>query len=196
MSDSTAVTRLFVALHLPQSVATVIETVLANLSTNVPRGAVRWSRLENIHLTLRFVGNVPTADIPALQTALSKSVRTVAPFTLHLGQPGCFPNRRAPRVLWIGLEGDLAALADLHRSVQQVTSPWGEPESRDFHPHLTLGRVNSKRWSDLEAIDQAMTGLSLPTTEPWLVDEIHLMRSELRPSGAVYTSRGQFSLAS
>ncbi len=196
MSDSTAVARLFVALHLPRSVAAAIELALANLQTTLPRGSVRWSRPEYVHLTLRFLGNVPTADFPTLQANLSTSVRAIAPFALHLGQPGCFPNRRAPRVLWIGLDGEVAALETLHGCVQQATAVWGEPESRDFHPHLTLGRVNSKRRSDLAAIDQAMAGLKLPTTEPWRMDTIHLMRSDLRPSGAVYTSLGQFSLAS
>jgi 2'-5' RNA ligase len=172
-----------------------LDSVLAGLQDAVPRRAVRWVRAENVHLTLRFIGDVSTADLHALEAGLTQAVVGMPPFTLHLAAPGCFPNPHAPRVLWIGLAGELDALAALHQAVARATQAWGEPEGRDFHPHLTLGRVNAKRHSELRAIGEAMDALSVPVSEPWRVNELHLMRSDLQPAGAVYTSLAQFSFA-
>ncbi len=188
--------RVFVAIHPPEAVMGRLKSVLAHLQEALPRRSVRWARADAIHLTLRFLGDVPTIDVPTMKDALADAVRGTPSFTLRLAAPGCFPNARAPRVLWIGLAGELDSLSALQARVESATRRWGKPEARDFHPHLTLGRVATHRRDELQTISTAMNGLPVPATDPWPITGLHLMRSDLKPSGAVYTSLAQFSLAS
>lgn len=188
--------RLFVALELPEAVRAPLRSVLAVLQRSVPARAVRWVRAENIHLTLRFLGNVSSDAIPELCERLKQSASAVPAFDLRLGDPGCFPNHRLPRVLWVGLTGGLEPLADLQRRVCEATADWGEREAYGFYPHLTLGRVNTRRRDELASVAHAMSSLRLPASEPWKSVSCSLMQSELAPGGSIYTRIAEISLAS
>ena len=183
-----ATARVFVAIPLPDGIQRRIARVLERVRPEPPNPCVRWVRPANIHLTLRFIGNVPVEELESLAVALHRCVAGVRPFGLQLGQPGWFPEDGAPRVLWIGLAGELESLELLQRSVTDQTSAWGAPEGRQFRPHLTLGRVVSRRRDELRRVLAGFREVDVPRDARWKVDAVHLIQSVLEPAGARYST--------
>jgi 2'-5' RNA ligase len=136
--------RTFIALEPPPWVREALAQTIGQLRGAIPSG-VRWLDPTGIHLTLKFLGNVDPHRVDGLLKAMADSARGSPTFQLRLAGLGAFPNQRQPRVLWVGLAGDLQSLQGLHEKVEEEvqklapTSP--SRESRPFHPHLTLGRV-------------------------------------------------------
>ena len=128
---------------------------------------------------------------------MGQSGRASSPFSLELSDVGMFPNERQPRVLWAGVGGDLDALLTLQEQVEQALSPLGFPrEKRPFNPHLTIGRVrDGVSKGERDRIGQVLSAASLQPTQPWSVECISLIQSNLTPQGAVYTSLGASALA-
>ncbi len=181
--------RLFVALELPADVRSALSGVQERLKRQAPRGAVRWTGPEGIHLTLQFLGEVPAARQEAIAAAVTRAASGHGPLNLRAEGLGCFPNNRNPRVVWVGLAGDLEALAALQGSVAAALTPLGfRPDARGFSPHLTLGRVRREASGDeARAVGRLIEGTALDTAARWTADALSLMRSELRPEGARYT---------
>jgi RNA 2',3'-cyclic 3'-phosphodiesterase len=146
---------------------------------------VSWTKPENIHLTLRFLGEVDERRIGEVEKVCVSSAAEFQPFTLSLGGAGVFPNARQPRVLWAGVRGEIEKTMEMRRLLEEKLALIGfEPEEKDFHPHLTIGRVKSNRKTrELLALADAHR---LPALS-FVVSEIVLMKSELRPAGAEYT---------
>jgi 2'-5' RNA ligase len=145
-------------------------------------------RPASIHLTLKFLGDIAEAQVPAIHRALETAARMEAAFTLTVEGLGVFPDVRAPRVIWVGLTGEGPRLQALAAGVEATVAPLGFPtEARPFAPHLTLARVK-ERGRD---VGRALAGsrlLEQPHRVGVLpVTAIALMRSELKPSGSVYT---------
>ncbi len=182
--------RSFVAIDLPNSTKTRLKAVSQQLRRRVPRDSVRWSRVTGIHLTLKFLGDVAQGDLPQIKDVLAQVGQRHAPFEFTVGGVGCFPNTKRPRVLWVGLEEESGNLAALQRDVVQSLAPLGfEPEKRRFHPHLTLGRVKRGVPSgDLRRLGQVIVTAGTGELDRVQAASFHLMRSELRPSGALYSS--------
>lgn len=181
--------RTFIAIGLPGPVRQALERWQQQLG--VPRVRyVKWVRPEGIHLTLKFLGNVDEARLPELASALGLAVAGSGSFSLQTGAPGAFPSPRSPRVVWVGLEGDLPALQRLFRSVEEALAALGFPrEGRPFAPHLTLGRLRETATrADREELAQALAGLPVENPLSINVEEIHVMKSQLAPTGATYTS--------
>jgi 2'-5' RNA ligase len=176
--------RAFIAIDLPPDVKAALDRVAATLGGRVPRGAVRWVRPEQMHLTLRFLGDTPSDRLPGLTAALDTLAAGHAPFTLRLTGVGCFPNARRPRVVWVGLGREEQRLLALVAGLEAALRPLGwPPEDKPFRAHLTLGRVKDER---------AAQGVDWATDVPPLdvpVAAVHLIESQLRPDGPVYTVR-------
>jgi len=176
--------RAFIAVDLPTAARDALGEAGAALAERTPRGAVRWVRPEQMHLTLRFLGDTPLDRLPAVQSALDTLPAAHAPFTLHLTEVGCFPNPRRPRVVWVGLDGDEAALLALKAALDAALLPLGwPPEDKPFRAHLTLGRVRE----GAGARDVDWSTPVWPAAVP--VTALHLIESRLRPDGPVYTVR-------
>jgi RNA 2',3'-cyclic 3'-phosphodiesterase len=175
--------RTFVAGPLPQG----CQSLLAELQGKMrPLGAdVRWMAIPSIHLTLKFLGEIDEAMVPRLVDSLRNSSAGESPFKLSLHGLGGFPNLRNPRVIWCGLSGDSERLGTLQSKVEQACEPLGfPPEEREFHPHLTLGRVQGKR--NLQGVLDYIR--IAPAFEfVFEVDRFHLYKSVLSPRGATYT---------
>lgn len=178
--------RTFIAVDLPETVRQFLETFGRELGRDVPRGVVRWVPPGNVHLTLRFLGDMPVERMSEVSLALDDAAAQHTSFRLHLDKLGCFPNPRQPRVIWVGVADNEDRLRALQKEVETAMGPLGwEPERRRFHPHLTLGRVKDSR-SVVEARlpwGQVLEPREIP------VETIHLIESRLEPSGAVYTVR-------
>ncbi|MEM7112249.1 MAG: RNA 2',3'-cyclic phosphodiesterase [Chloroflexota bacterium] len=175
--------RTFIAIELPVYVQEQSVGMIEELKPQFPRRTVRWVRREQLHLTLAFLGETAVSTLPALYQILDKCAYQTKPFTLQLGEMGCFPNCRKPRVLWVGLKGELEPLRKLQSDVVRAIKPLGwEPEKRPYSPHLTLGRIKDKKQHTWRKVTVAK-----PTA--FTVDAIHLVESKLKPTGAVYTIR-------
>jgi RNA 2',3'-cyclic 3'-phosphodiesterase len=180
--------RLFVAIELPANVLDALNRVQHNLQRDPALARLRWTRPEGIHLTLKFLGETPAARQKDIESAVGRAAHGIQPFDLHLGKLGKFGTRQNPRVLWIDVEGETEPLGRLQsqteRELAKLRYP---PENRKFSPHLTLARIPPERAREVaDALDQALAATEAPTAT-FSVDELSLMRSELKPGGAVYT---------
>jgi 2'-5' RNA ligase len=176
--------RCFVGIPMPEPVL----DDLARLAGGLP--GARWSEEDNIHLTLRFIGEVDGLVYRDVSGALEDV--SCAPFELSLNGLGFFPPRGEPRVLWAG-SAPSEQLLGLKRGVdRQVNAHGGEQERRKWVPHVTLARLSGTPTSRLASY---LSGNSLFRTQPFLVDRFNLYTSRLHPSGAIYTVETTFLLA-
>lgn len=180
--------RAFTAIELDERLRNKLGDLQDRLHGDVPPGLVRWVRPEGIHLTLKFLGDVPAVQVPEIAQALQQACAKHAPFECAVSELGCFPNTTRPRVVWVGIQESGGVLAALQRDVDRAVAALGfEPEQRRFHPHLTLGRVKSR---DREAIAALGEYVSRARVKVGTIqaNAVHLMRSDLLPGGAVYTA--------
>jgi len=178
--------RLFVALNLPDAVRRALWTAAAPVrELGLP---VKWVRPEGIHVTLKFLGEVPDAREPELRAALGRAVSGGRALPLVVGGFGAFPGFERPRVIWAGIDPD-PALELLQHRVEQEFGPLGfPPDGRPFRPHLTLGRAaRDARPRHCDGL--AMTLMGLQHEETTLVRAVDLMQSVLQSTGAVYQIR-------
>ncbi len=187
--------RAFVAVPLPDEVKTALGRVQREVQSSLPGDAVRWTPPEQIHLTLRFLGDVPADSAADVETALRRAGAGIAPFPLGASDVGVFPTEARPRVLWVGLRGELDALRRLHAQIARETATWGERAEREFHPHLTLGRVKSVRPAGVRAIEPALERVNAGDLGSWRVERVDLMRSQLSQTGATHTCLAGVPLA-
>ncbi len=173
--------RTFVAVLLAPEVRSSLIEFSTRLARTLPPDLVRWSAEHQLHLTLRFLGKTIPSAVPKIGEAMAEAVSRCSRFEATLGDLGYFPNRRRPKVVWVGLldSGGLAGLRE-RLDVSLLTIGWPR-EDRPFHPHLTLGRVRSRLTVPNEAIWKEP---SLAVTIP--IESIHLMQSTLKPGGAEY----------
>jgi 2'-5' RNA ligase len=181
--------RLFIAVELPPAVLAQLAEIQDHLKKRTPPGTVRWVNPDGIHLTLKFLGDVSVTKRDPLEKGLANAVEGRTPFTLSTGGLGCFPNASRPRVVWIGLQDQIEALAVLRDAVERLIAPLGYPtEDRPFSPHLTLGRVQREaRRDDIQRLGDLIASSATPPAQRWQVTGVSLIRSELKPTGAVYT---------
>jgi 2'-5' RNA ligase len=187
--------RAFIAIELPSQIKAALSQIQDNLKTS-RCASVKWVDPEGIHLTLKFLGNVDEAEIPALNRALSEAVRGVAPFYLELGEPGAFPSCQAPSVVWIGVGGEMEPLRTLHNNIDRVLTPLGfPPEKRAFSPHLTLGRVREETLSgERRRLGENVAALKTEAKSSFKIECVNLMRSRLTREGAIYSCLASFAL--
>ena len=165
-------------------ICVVLTTLIRELAASA--ADVRWVSPKNVHLTLKFLGNIRDEDVPQAAKIVDDCLKGLSPFEIEVKGLGAFPSVRSPRVIWAGCEEQGANLEEIHKALDKNFASLGvEREKRKFHSHITLGRARSKRnieplsrdiadWSDLEIGTQ-------------MVDEVLLMESRLRPTGAVYS---------
>ena len=178
-----AIIRTFIAAHIPDSVRKTITEFLATLRRI--DADVKWVRPESLHLTLKFLGEVEEERIEPIANAIAKSTTGKASFDVALGGTGTFPNPHRPNVLWIGVRQGAENLAILAGSIEAALSELKfEREKRPFSAHLTFGRVRSQR-GVLKTVEwMTETGFD---SDPFRIDAIYVMKSELQRTGAVYS---------
>lgn len=179
--------RTFIAIELPEEVQHGLARVQGELKRSHP--PVRWVSPEKIHVTLKFLGEIPAEQVESVCQVAARVAASAVPFELEAAGAGVFPNLRRPRVVWVGVQGDLPALHTLQASLEQELARAGFPkEERPFSPHLTLGRVQDRASpAEARSLGQAVAGLEVPLLGRWRVEEIVVMRSDLRPEGPLYT---------
>lgn len=184
--------RAFVAVQVPDEVAEGVQRVQDALQALQPMDQLRWIDPDDAHLTLKFLGDTPIPQLPAIVEALDSVARNWEPFRVTLGPLGAFPDVREPHTIWLGVQEGEKAFQHLYNAVEVALKKLGiRPERRDFHPHLTLARV-PRDWPAHEkrAIGNHIGPTELPALPSFTVDAIALMRSLLGPEGATYTRLG------
>ena len=187
--------RVFVAVGISADARQQLIDAVDRIRRDIPQG-IQWANPDGMHLTLKFLGNIPSADVEPLLDCVQPVASSATPFPLHLAGLGMFPNRRKPRVLWAGVDGDLDALSRLQQATEDAITALGyPPEQRPFRPHITLGRPRrSVSDAQLSRIGAVVSALDQPSPVGWQVEAVDLMQSELHPSGARYTVLGSATL--
>jgi 2'-5' RNA ligase len=180
--------RSFVAIKLPGEVQQAIAESTAGLQRALPKPLVRWVPPRNMHLTLKFFGDVSPANLERLAEALRTEAAVHSVFPVSVGGLGAFPNPRRARILWIGLEAP-PALPALQRALEAAAALVGyAPEDRNFSPHLTIGRVGqSVTAGDLQKIRTQLEATKVGPFGTFQVESVDIFKSDLQPGGSVYT---------
>ena len=187
--------RLFVAVPVPDAIKETIAELQRKLQRLLPEAPIRWTDSRQIHLTVRFFGNVKSEHVNEIREALATACDGTNAFGLKACGLGVFPDKRRPRVIWAGIEDGEGALAILQEKIRIATASFGErPDERPFSAHLTLGRIKDIRPREAAALRQFIETEDGPCGE-WQVREIELLRSELSSAGARHSVIGNFLLA-
>ena len=182
--------RLFFAIDTPAAVRAEMGRIRDHLRE--ARADARWESDEKLHCTMKFLGETPEALLEPIVTAVSGVAGSAHPFRIVYRGLGCFPDIRRPRVVWVGIDDFERVLVPLAAEVDRACAEFGfQPEERAFHPHVTLGRIRSLvSLHDLLSRIESVTFESPTVT----IGEISLIKSNLRPTGSVYTTVRSFPL--
>lgn len=176
--------RTFIAIELPEKIIYTISKVQEEIKSYGLK--IRWVRPENIHLTLKFLGDIKTADTEKVARAVSESATGYPALSLAVKGIGVFPGIKKPRVLWLGISKQLDLLTALQKTLDEKLEAMGFPkEKRPFRGHLTLGRIKSV--IDPKTLHDVLKEFIQFESEPFFADRIILYKSDLKPNGAVYT---------
>lgn len=193
--------RLFIAIELDEALRTQLKRAQNELQAELRQNragehVTRWVAPQNIHLTLKFLGNVNRTQISPLTTALERAANKLMPFELTAQGLGCFPNTNRPNNVWVGLAGDLDAAALLARRIEGGCAELGlERDWHGFTPHLTIGRVKREASNrDRTALGTVVKAFPETTFGTIYADAVNLIVSDLKPTGPIYTTLARISL--
>jgi len=177
--------RSFLAFELPEKIKGIVSRVSGEMKKS-PLD-IRWVKVGNIHLTIIFIGNILTDRLDDMGDYVSEVCSNYGPFKISVNGTGIFSNRRNPRVLWVGLDGEIERMDDFRNALQKRLKSFGiKKEKRRFNPHLTLGRFRKGAKTDTHLDDLLLNYKSLKSQE-CMLRELALFKSDLTPGGAVYT---------
>jgi 2'-5' RNA ligase len=179
--------RAFIALEVPREMREAVCKATTPLQKEVG-SIVRWVPVENMHLTLKFLGDIAPTNVEMLSEMLHAEAGLFHCFDLHLGGLGSFPNLKRPRVIYVGIQAP-PAMEALQRGIESAARRLGyESEERGFSPHLTIGRVKqSVTATEQQTIRRALEATRIDLLGTARVDSVHLYKSDLKPGGSVYT---------
>jgi 2'-5' RNA ligase len=183
-----SVIRAFIAIDLAAEIRKRLDQVSSELRQRLRDVPVRWVAVENIHLTLKFLGDVSLANLEVLKKILQSEASGHSPFEISVGDLGAFPSTHRPRVIWVRVQSP-AELNSVQHSIEVETNRLGyATEDRPFSPHLTLGRVSRNATAgEVRRIGDVLDSYKVGFLGAMQVRTVHLYRSDLRPGGAVYT---------
>jgi RNA 2',3'-cyclic 3'-phosphodiesterase len=179
--------RTFIAVTLPGPLTDLVSEIQKALKAHGLR--ISWVAPGNVHLTLKFLGDIESVDIDPIAAVMSECAQRIEPLTLSARGLGVFPDLRRPRVVWLGIMGDMPQLIAFQQDLDARLVALGKgrfkPEQRPFKGHLTLGRIKTR-------LDSAVLVKALRETgrdaHAFAVDAVHLIQSRLTPTGSIYTS--------
>lgn len=183
-----SVIRAFIAIDISSEIQEKLEELSGQLRERLEGLPIRWVPVENIHVTLKFLGNVSLSNLEMLEKILAAEAGVHPPFEISAGELGAFPSERRPRVLWVGVQAP-AELNALQSGIENQTTRLGYAEERrPFSPHLTLGRVSRNAKSrHTRQISQVLRDFEVGYLGAARIRAVHLYKSDLQPGGAVYT---------
>jgi len=188
LSHNSEQIRSFIAIELPHNVKGGLAQLRSQLE-QAEHPFVKWVAPEGIHLTLKFLGNVPLKQVAEITKAMEEATKGISAFHLEISGLGGFPNLKQPRVLWVGIKGEIDKLVSLQQNIDWALSPLGfAKEERPFVPHLTLARLREGASpAGKKSFGELVMSTSFEISYPFDVGAVSLMRSQLTPVGAIYT---------
>lgn len=187
--------RAFIAFEVPTTVQNHLGALSRDLQESCKSRSIRWVDSHNIHLTLKFLGDIPTSNLNQLQAIIAQETAKYSQFEVHVSGLGGFPSLKRPNVIWIAVNAP-SYLAWLQKSIDSEMEKIGYPaEIKAFSPHLTLARISREATSEeIHQIGSILTAMKSSPTVSFRVEKISLFRSTLQPSGAVYNPLYTFTL--
>lgn len=187
--------RLFIALAVPPEVRQEIGRAQARLQRHSPPGAVRWTRPDQFHLTLKFLGDVPAEQVAALKKSLAPICAAAPALRLSAQGVGFFPGTHKPRVIWAGARDVQGRLPELHGQIEAALR-WLAPAERveKFTGHITLGRFKPGHHAAIPKLLALADDLRDRHFGDWQAGEVEIIRSELTSTGATHTAMAVFPL--
>jgi 2'-5' RNA ligase len=188
--------RSFIAIELPEEARKGLARLRRELERDEHR-FVKWVDPQGIHLTLKFLGNIPAKRVTEITEAIKKASQEISPFHLEISGLGTFPSLKQARVFWVGIGGELDKLSRLQQNIDSALAALGfAREERPFVPHLTLARIREGA-SPAERRDfgELVGSTSFEDKYPVEVEVVRLMRSQLTPAGAIYTCLSEVGLS-
>jgi len=184
--------RAFLAIDPPADVLENIEGMQNRLKKSI-HGAIRWVHPEAIHLTMKFFGDIAAKDVENISEVIRKGTAAFSQFTLEIVDLGAFPDVARPRIIWLGIAGQLGSLLSLQKDLEEKLFLLGFPkEDRPFRAHLTIGRVKTPK--GIVGLAPAVAAAGNLTAGTFTVGEVVLFQSSLTPRGAIYTKLAAFPL--
>ena len=178
--------RTFVAIELPPEIRDQLHEHAARIREAVPESSASWSRPENVHLTLKFFGNIPTKNLPVISGAASRVTKDNPWFQIKIGGTGVFPKASRAQVLWIGVDDSSSRLSALQQRLEEEFASEGfAKEDRAYRPHLTIARIRKPEGARRLAETHLHTSFKQIQIT---VKELVVFRSELSPKGSRYTA--------
>ena len=180
--------RSFIAIELPEGA----KEGLARLRKELERDEhkfVKWVDPRGVHLTLKFLGNIPSKRVAEITEAIEEAKQGISPFHLEISGLGAFPSLKQARVLWVGIGGEVDRLSRLQQNIDSALAALGfAKEERSFVPHLTLARIRQGASPPERRNFGELVGSTIFEDKYHVeVEAIRLMRSQLTPAGAIYT---------
>lgn len=177
--------RTFIAVELPKEIHDKLQQLQNDFRTPMPD--VRWTKPGNIHLTLKFLGDVQISRIDRITSSLMDIGGRFSPFTMSLAGMGAFPNPRKPRIVWVGVEKGADTLVEIANSIEASMKQLGFPkEKRPFRPHLTVGRI--RQLKNPESMTKALEQSEVGELGEFAVEKVSFIKSQLDPAGSIYTT--------
>jgi len=187
--------RLFVAIAVPEEIKARLAGLQRELRERLGRSSISWTRPEILHLTLRFLGDIPSHRLEDLTGALAAAAAPQAPLILAVAGLGCFPNTRRPRILWAGIRDETGKLAELTRRIAGATDSYSsQPAEERFTGHLTLARIRHAGGDGSSTIDRFIRETAARAVGSWRAETVELVRSERHPAGSRYTTLARLPL--
>jgi 2'-5' RNA ligase len=188
VSHSPEQIRSFVAIELPEEAKKGLARLRRELERDEHR-FVKWVEPGGIHITLKFLGNIPSERVTEITEAIRKAVQGISPFHLEISGLGAFPSLKQARVLWVGVGGEVDKLSTLQQNIDSALAALGfAKEERPFVPHLTLARIREGASPpERRSFGELVGSTTFEDKYPVKVEAIRLMRSQLTPAGAIYT---------
>jgi 2'-5' RNA ligase len=196
MESASQTYRLFIAISLPESVKAELLRVQAEIKEALPRGCVRWTRPEQFHLTLKFLGSIEPNRVAALSDSLRECCASFPALRLQAERVGFFPDLNYPRVIWAWVHDAQEQLPVLQSAIEQAVGSFtSEKSEKQFTGHVTLGRCQGIKRPQAEILSRLAFDMTDSFFGAWTTKEVELIRSELSPSGSRYATLSAIALA-
>ncbi len=183
-----AILRTFIAVDFPPEILQKFGKIIAYFKTQTPENTLKWVSTHNLHLTIKFLGDIPLNKLDQVKAVLSESLQDKPPFTIGIEGLGLHPDRRNPRVIWLGITS-CDTLTNIYVALDRDLTVVGiEPDKRKYTPHITIARVKRRvETSAVKNIGETLSQFKVDSLGNFIVKEIILYQSELTPKGPIYT---------